>query len=135
MMSSGVAVARKGRARGSQLEFPYYLIQMSRSRAQRGARNSVAKKLARMLHVSVSTVLTDLLPTIRTLFSGDEELRIHLAAGLGLDEREVAFLLDESETSHAVKHLLEKAAKIKGLPIGEPERGRLSSFDAEDDAA
>src|SRR5207249_2990612 len=34
MMSSGVAVARKGRARGSQLEFPYYLIQMSRSRAQ-----------------------------------------------------------------------------------------------------
>ena len=71
----------------------------------------------------------------RTLFSGDEELRIHLTAELALDEREVAFLLDESETSHAVKHLLEKAAKIKGLPIGEPGRGRLSSFDAEDDAA
>src|SRR5213594_2725671 len=135
MMSSGVAVARKGRARGSQLEFPYYLIQMSRSRAQRGARNSVAKKLAKMLHVSQSIVRTDLLPTIRTLFSGDEELRIHLTAELALDERELAFLLDESETSHAVKHLLEKAAKIKRLPIGEPGRGRLSSFDAEDDAA
>jgi len=135
MMSSGVAVARKGRARGSQLEFPYYLIQMSRSRAQRGARNSVAKKLAKMLHVSQSIVRTDLLPTIRRLFAGDEELRIHLTAELALDEREVAFLLDESETSHAVKHLLEKAAKIKGLPIGEPGRGRLSSFDGEDDAA
>jgi len=135
MMSSGVAVARKGRARGSQLEFPYYLIQMSRSRAQRGARNSAAKKLAKMLHVSQSSVRTDLLPTIRRLFAGDEELRIHLTAELALDEREVAFLLDESETSHAVKHLLEKAAKIKALPIGEPGRGRLSSFDAEDDAA
>src|SRR6266568_2956719 len=33
LMSSGVAVARRGRARGGQLEFPYYLIQMARSRA------------------------------------------------------------------------------------------------------
>jgi hypothetical protein len=87
------------------------------------------------LHVSQSLVLTDLLPTIRTLFAGDEELRIHLTAQLGLDEREVGFLLDESETSHAVKHLLEKAAKIKGLLGREPGTGRLSSFDEEDDAA
>src|SRR3989442_1509969 len=135
MMSSGVAVARKGRARGSQLDFPYYLIQMSRSRAQRGARNSVAKKLAQALHVSQSTVRTDLLPTIRMLYAGDEELRIQLTAELGLDEREVAFLLDEWETSHAVKHLLEKAAKIKGLPDRESGSGRLSAFGEEDDAA
>src|SRR5207244_321593 len=134
MMSSGVAVARKGRARGSQLEFPYYLIQMSRSRAQRGARNSVAKKLAQALHVSQSTVRTDLLPTIRMLYAGDEELRIQLSAELALDEREVAFLLGESEPSHAVKHLLEKAAKIKGLPGRESGSGRLSSFGDEDDA-
>src|SRR2546421_1878875 len=135
LMSSGVAVARKGRGRGGQLEFPYYLIQMARSRGQRATRTSLAKKFAAYLHISQTIVRTDLLPTIRTLFSGDEELRIHLTAELGFDEREVAFLLDESETSHAVKHLLEKAAKIKGLPIGEPGRDRLSSFDAEDDAA
>src|SRR5207245_10223226 len=100
-----------------------------------GACNYVAQQRATMLHVCQSGVRTDLLPTTRTLFSGDEELPIRLSAELGLDEREVAFLLDESETSHAVKHLLEKAAKIKDLPIGEPGRGRLSSFDTEDDAA
>src|SRR5213596_1420833 len=133
MMSSGVAVARKGRARGSQLEFPYYLIQMSRSRAQRGARNSLAKKLALALHVSQALVRSELLPTIRTLFEGDEELRVHLTAELGLDEREAAFLLNETETSHAVKHLLEKAAKVRG-PGSAPGEGRLSSFDEEDDA-
>ena len=79
-MSSGVAVARKGRARGSQLEFPYYLIQMSRSRAQRGARNSVAKKLAQALHVSQSTVRTDLLPTFEpasTSHAGGAEVARH----------------------------------------------------------
>src|SRR5207245_5957189 len=100
-------------------DFPYALIQRSRSRAQRGARNSAAKKLAKMLHVSQSSVRTDLLPTIRRLFAGDEELRIHLTAELALDEREVAFLLDESETSHAVKHLFEKAAQIKALQFEE----------------
>jgi len=34
-----------------------------------------------------------------------------------------------------VKHLLEKAAKIKGLPERDSGRGRLSSFGEEDDAA
>src|SRR5207245_6638246 len=111
-MSSGVAVARKGRTRGGQLEFPSYLIQMARSRAQRGARNSAAKKLARALHVSQNLVLTELLASIRALFANDEELRIHMTAELGLDEREAAFLLDATETSHAVKHLLEKSALV-----------------------
>ncbi len=136
LMSSGVAVARRGRARGGQLEFPYYLIQMARSRAQRGARNSVASKLARLLHVSRKSVLEDLLPTIRALFAADEELRIHVTAQLGLDEREAAFLLGEAETSHAVKHLLEKAAQVAGPKAREPTDAGLGSFDeAEDDAA
>jgi replication factor C large subunit len=133
LMSSGVAVARRGRARGGQLEFPYFLIQMARSRAQRGARNSLAKKLAVYLHTSQRLVLNELLPISRTLFAGDEELRIALTAELGLDEREVAFLLDEPETSHAVKHLLEKASELAG-PRGRPaDEGGLHAFDAGDE--
>src|SRR3989442_13740781 len=87
---------------------------MARSRAQRGARNSAAKKLARALHVSQNLVLTELLASIRALFANDEELRIHMTAELGLDEREAAFLLDEPEPSHAGKHLLEKAGMVAG---------------------
>jgi len=129
LMSSGVAVSRKGRGRGGQLEFPYYLIQMARSRAQRGARNSLARKLAVCLHVSQTLVLDEILPTIRALFAGDEELRIALTAQLGLDEREAAFLLDEPETSHAVKHLLEKAAEVAGPRGREAEESGLHAFD------
>src|SRR5881396_739624 len=132
LMSSGVAVARKGRGRGGQLEFPYYLIQMARSRGQRATRTSLAKKFAAYLHVSQTLVLDELLPTIRILFTGDEELRIHMTARLGLDEREAALLLDEPESSHAVKHLLEKAGKIKGSPPAESTEGRLSAFDEEE---
>jgi replication factor C large subunit len=131
LMSSGVAVAHRARGRGGQLEFPYYLIQMARSRSQRTARRSLAKKLARYMHVSERMVLDELLPIIRMLFAGDEELRVHMTAHLGLDEREAALLLDEAETSHAVKHLLEKAGKIKGTPPSDSTGGRLSSFDEE----
>jgi hypothetical protein len=131
-MSSGVAVARKARGRGGQLEFPYYLIQMARSRSQRTARRSLAKKLARYLHVSERMVLDELLPIIRVLFAGDGELRVHLTAKLGLDEREVALLLDEAETSHAVKHLLEQAAQVAGPRAREPETGRLQAFDEDE---
>ena len=132
LMSSGVAVARKGRGRGGQLEFPYYLIQMARSRGQRATRTSLAKKFAAYLHVSQTLILDELLPTIRILFAGDEELRIHTTARLGLDEREAALLLDEPESSHAVKHLLEKAAEVAGPRTRETGEGRLHAFDEDD---
>ncbi|HYY47490.1 MAG TPA: replication factor C large subunit [Thermoplasmata archaeon] len=133
LMSSGVAVARKGRGRGGQLEFPSFLIQMARSRAQRGARNSLARKLAVHLHTSQDQILNEGLPILRTLFSGDEELRIALTAELGLDEREVAFLLDEPEASHAVKHLLEKAAELPGPGRREADERGLRAFDTGDE--
>lgn len=135
LMSSGVAVSRKGRPRGGQLEFPYYLIQMARSRAERGARNSVAKKFAVYLHVSSRHILEDMLPVLKALFERDEEFRVQMTAQLGLDDREVAYLLDESETSHAVKHLLEKAAKVSGPEARDPAIGRLHSFSEEENAA
>src|SRR5213594_3610059 len=132
LMSSGVAVARKGRGRGGQLEFPYYLIQMARSRGQRATRSSLAKKFATYLHVSQTLFLDELIPTIRLLFAGDEELRIHMTARLGLDEREAALLLNEPESSHAVKHLLEKAAEVAGPRARDPGEGRLHAFDEDE---
>ena len=133
LMSSGVAVARKGRGRGGQLEFPYFLIQMARTRGQRGARNSLARKLAGYLHVSATLVLDALLPVIRMLFAGDEELRIAMTAHLGLEEREVAYLLGEPETSHAVKHLLEKAAEVAGPRARQVGENGLNAFDQGED--
>lgn len=130
LMSMGVATARHDRPRGGQLGFPQYLLQMSRSRGLRMARNSLAKKLGSYLHTSAAAALNELLPPFRALFVGDEELRVQMTAVLGLDEKEVAYLLDESEDSHAVKHLLERAGAVEGLRKG-AERGTsgLSSFD------
>ncbi len=132
MMSMGVATARHDRARGGQLGFPQYLLLMSRSRGLRGARNSLARKLGAYLHTSRAVALNDLLPPFHALFVGDEELRVQMTAQLGLDEKEVAYLLDEPEDSHAVKHLLERAGAVEGARKGgETAPSGLASFDEE----
>jgi replication factor C large subunit len=130
MMSMGVATARRDRPRGGQLGFPQYLLQMSHSRGLRMARNSLARKLGAYLHTSSSVVLNEILPVFKGLFNGDEELRVQITAQLGLDDKEAAYLLDESEDSHAVKHLLERAGQIEGARKGsEPAKSALTSFD------
>ncbi len=132
LMSAGVAVAREGRARGGQLQFPGYLLQMSRSRGARTARNALARKLARKMHTSANLVLNEVLPSFRALFQRDEEFRVQTTAELGLDEKEAAFLLDEAEDSHAVKHLLEKAGRIEiRAATREPESG-LGAYDEDE---
>ena len=67
------------------------------------------------------------------LFQGDEELRVNLTAALRLEDAEVALLMEEPESSHAVKHLLEKAALVAGARAPESKEGSLPAFD-EDDA-
>ena len=132
MMSMGVAVARHDRPRGGQLGFPQYLLAMSRSRGLRGARNSLARKLGAHQHTSAAVVLDEVLPPFRALFAGDEEFRVQMTAVLGLEAKEVAYLLDEPEDSHAVKHLLERAAAVDvGRKGGEPEASGLASYDEE----
>jgi len=114
MLSAGVAVARRGRFGGGQLQFPGYLTQMSRSRAARTARNSLARKLGRHLHSSAALVRTEILADFLALYREDREFQERMTADLSLEDKEVAYLLDEKEDSHAVKHLLERAAKVKG---------------------
>src|SRR5207249_4666761 len=82
-----------------------------------------ATKLARHLHVSRTLILDELLRTIRMLFQGDEELRVNLTAALRLEDAEVALLMEEPESSHAVKHLLEKAALVAGARAPESKEG------------
>jgi replication factor C large subunit len=134
LMSSGVATARRRRYGGGQLQFPLYLAQMARSRGLRAARNSLARKLGAATHTSATTVLTDLIADLRALASADADLRVQLAADLKLDEREAAYLLDEKEDSHAVKHLLEAAMKRSGA-VARPEAAEgLRRFGEDEDA-
>jgi len=93
-------------------------------------RTSLASKLARHLHTSRSIALLDILPAFKHLFTSDREFEFATTLTLNLDEKEAAFLLDEKEDSHAVRHLMERVAKVRGR--GEPAAGGI--LDAGDEA-
>ena len=130
MMTMGVSSARQGRYAGGQFMFPQWLMKQSRSRGRRQVRNALAAKLGRHLHMSRRSILSEVLPAFRTLYAGDGDFKFAVTLELDLDEKEVAFLLDEKEDSHAVRHLMERIAKVRGL---EPAKalGRLEAAEEE----
>src|SRR2546427_7832123 len=130
VMTMGVSVARQGRYGGGQYAFPQWLVKQSRARGRRLVRKSLATKLGRHLHASRAVVLTDVLPAFRYLYLNDGDFKFAATLDLGFDEKEVAFLLDEKEDSHAVRHLMERIAKVRGL---EPAKalGRLEAAEEE----
>jgi len=130
LMTMGVSAAREGRFGGGQFMFPQWLMKQSRARGRRQVRNALAAKPGRHLHMSRRTVLTDALPAFRTLYGSDGDFKLGATLDLDLDEKEVAFLLDEKEDSHAVRHLMERVEKVRGKEPA-PARGRLEAEDDE----
>ena len=128
LMAMGVAVARQGRFGGGQYMFPQWLLKQSRTRGRRQVRTSLASKIGRHLHTSRAVALTDILSPFRFLFANDGDFRFASTIELDLNEKEVAFLLDEKEDSHPVRHLMERVAKVRGM---EPtaSRGRLDAME------
>ena len=132
MMTAGVAVARRGRYAGGRLQFPMWLLKQSQTRSIRRVRTSLATKLGRYLHTSRGIALVDVLPSIHFLFQSDDEFRLSVSIELGLDEKEIAFLFDEKEDSHAVRHLVERVAKQRSAQEL-PARSRLIPREGETD--
>ena len=58
--------------------------------------------------------------------ANDSDFRFASTNELDLNEKEVAFLLDEKEDSHPVRHLMERIAKVRGMEPTAP-RGRLDA--------
>jgi len=134
MMTMGVAAARRGRYAGGQYAFPQWLLKQSRARGRRAVRNALAGKLARYLHASRALVLTDVLPAFRYLYTNDGDFKFAATLDLGLEDKEVAFLLDEKEDSHPVRHLMERVATVRGREPA-PARGRLEEVADEEEPA
>ncbi len=122
MMTGGVSVARQSKPSGGMYRFPSWLIRMSRSSSHRRTVDSLAGKLASYLHTSKAIIVNDVLAPFTKLFRQDEEFRRSASIILALEAREMAFLLDEAEDSHHMKHLIEAVAKVKSIE-GERPRG------------
>jgi replication factor C large subunit len=116
LMSFGVCAAKQRPHREYvRYQFPSYLMKMSRSKGQRAIKQAVGLKLGSACHISIKGAQQEVLPYFMVLYRGSKEFQLATTIDLGLDQEEVAFLLDEKVDSSAVKHLMQAVArKIAG---------------------
>jgi replication factor C large subunit len=107
LISFGMCAAKGRPYRGFiRYQFPGYLLKMGRSKAARGAKQSVGLKLGAVCHTSAHMAVMEIMPYVRLLFKKDQEFRLAAMSIFGLDEEDAAFLLEEKIDSSTVKHLM-----------------------------
>jgi replication factor C large subunit len=112
LMSFGVCAAKQRPNREFvRYQFPSYLMKMSRSKGQRAIKQAVGLKLGSACHISIRGAQQEILPYFRVLYARSKEFQLATTIDLGLDQEEVAFLLDEKVDSSAVKHLMQAVAR------------------------
>ena len=125
LMTAGVATARHGRWGGGPYRFPLWLMKMSRARGHRQTMESLCRKLGAAVHTSWRRTLLDVLPSFKQVFLADEAFRRGMAAGLRLEDKELAYLLDTAEDDPDVLAL----AALRGEEPRAARKGGLAGFE------
>ena len=96
-------------------QFPSILSKLSRSKSLRATRRSIGLKVGALCHTSSAQAVSDVLPYFQRLYATNRDFRLETTIILGLNEDEIAYLLDESVDSNAVRHLVQEVErKLKG---------------------
>lgn len=130
LISFGMCAAKSRPYHGFiRYQFPGYLLKMGRSKAMRGAKQSVGLRLGAVCHTSAHSAVIDIMPYVRQLFQKDQEFRLAAMSLFDLDEEDAAFLLEEKIDSSSVKHLMQALQRKRS---GEAEEHDLRSTKIEE---
>lgn len=122
-MTYGVNLAKSKPYRSYvRYNFPLMLMRLSRSKEARGVKAEVATKLGMECHASKKQVVQDILPYFKELFQKNRDFRIGMTIQLGLEQEEMAFLLEQKVDAAAVKHLVQEvqAQRARSDAAGDP---------------
>jgi replication factor C large subunit len=93
MMTAGVAMSKRGELKYVRFQMPSAITKMSRTRAARATRDSVARKIAGHCHTSSRVARKDFLPYLGVIFRRDKSTAKRIAAELDFSEGEVDYLV------------------------------------------
>ena len=126
MMTGGVSLSRRGTPRPAHVEyrFPSHFIVLSRAKGFRAARDSVSSKLAGFLHTSRRCVNESALPYLAAISKNDHDLLVALCSETGLDEGDVAYLLDADPDSKEVDEIMSRVRSVKGIAEPDDKTGK-----------
>ena len=92
LMSAGVALSREGPLKFVRFQPPSSGVYFGRTRATRGLRDGVAKKVAARCHTSSRVARKHFLPYLGLIFNNDKEAAARIAAELELSDEEEKYL-------------------------------------------
>lgn len=110
MMTLGIIESlRNPEIAHDRIRFPQYLMKMSRSRAARGVRKSLALKIGGVTHTSESAFYNEVLPYLSVTAQRDAGMRAALVRDYGLEPEELGFLIGKRMDSREVRRAFEEA--------------------------
>ncbi len=107
-LTAGVAMARdKSRPSGwVPFRFPQRIQMLSTSRAERGMKAEIGKKIKRRMHVSVSVAQKDVLPYLKIIFENNPEMAAGLVDWFDLNEEDVNYIAESKKQAKAILKLV-----------------------------
>ena len=113
LMTAGVALSRSQDYHGwLQFRFPGLLSMLSRSKALRGLKTGLCRKIGEKTHSSAREVMAHDLPYLKVLCE-DKEKAAELCAQFDFEAEELAFLMDTKADTKKVKDALAKAEELR----------------------
>ncbi len=121
LLVNGVIVAKeKPYRKFTPYRFPTWIKLLSQYKSKREMKKEIAKKLAKILHVSTRVVMQEYFPLLPIWFK-DVKLAGGVVAKAGLKEEEVAFILGSEE---GVDEIMKEAERQRRRALQEKRRER-----------
>ncbi len=130
LMTAGVSLSRSQDYHGwLQFRFPGLLSMLSRSKALRGLKIELCRKIGEQTHSSAREVMAHDLPYLLTQCE-DKEQAARLAAQFNLEAEELAFLMQTKPDTKKVKDAMAKAEELRAQYARRPRSlGPLAPMD------
>lgn len=117
LMTAGMIVARSHRYTGFvKYQPPSLWRKLGATKGMRHVRDSTAKKIGAHCHVSMSFTRSQLLPFFRMMLK-DEEYAPYVAAILGLEPEEIAFLTESKSVTKTVQKIYDEAQALREAEV------------------
>lgn len=108
LMTAGVAMARdKSKPSGwIPFRFPQRIRTLSASRAERGKKREIGKKVKSRMHISVALAQKDVLPYLKVIFENNPEMAAGLTGWFNFDEEEVGYVAGGKRQANKILKLV-----------------------------
>lgn len=92
LMSAGVSLSKRGKIKYRTFQFPKYFLNLSKTKKARDIKKRIGKKIAKKLHTSSKTIISQYIPLFKVLLNQGKISRDFLSKEYDLTPDEIDFI-------------------------------------------